>query len=166
MFMLTRQEANKLRDELAHVLPNDNSPVWFNIISDPLNSLIPRSLVTTSDDHQQGSTFLGSCQFGSLRSYNQFYSHVSFDKKIVQISFKPERSLPDSLHIDFDDIRLVIPFDSIQKKNILVNKEHNQYGVYILLPLKYTPYVYRLVPIKDDDKWNAKTDKKQIRYDC
>jgi hypothetical protein len=159
-FVLSRKEANNLRNKLAQVLPNDYSPIWFTILSDPLNSLDECPLQTTDDNRHQGSTFSVSCQFGSLRSYNQFYSHLPFDNKIVQVMFRPSRPLSDSLNIEFDNIRLVIPFDSIQKRNILVNKE-NKNGIFILLPLKYAPYVYRLEAVKNGQN----SDMKQIRYD-
>ncbi|UJR12729.1 hypothetical protein I4U23_016903 [Adineta vaga] len=163
-FTLARDEANKVRDQLAQVLPNEKSTVWFNILSDPLHLLMPRSLeATTTDVHQQGATFSASCQFGSLRSYNQFYSHVSFNGKIVQLSFIPSKSIPDTLHIEFDDIRIVIPFISIQKKNILVNKDNAENGIYVLLPLKYAPNVYRMEPIKGEDKTAKNPNKKPVR---
>ncbi len=116
---------------------------------------------TTDNNNHQGSTFSVSCQFGSLRSYNQFYSHVPFNNKVVDVTFRPARSYPDSLNIEFDNIRLVIPFKSIQKNNILVNKENEKTnGIFILLPLKYVPYVYRLEPVKP----NQNSDMKQVRY--
>ncbi|CAF1307954.1 unnamed protein product [Adineta ricciae] len=163
-FTLTRDEANKVRDQLAQVLPNENSTVWFNILSNPLDSLRPRSLVaTTTDVHQQETTFSASCQFGSLRSYNQFYSHVSFNGQIVQLSFILLKSIPHTLHIEFDDKRIVIPFVSIQKKNILVNKDNTENGIYVLLPLKYSPNVYRMEPIKDEDKTTKNSNRTPVR---
>jgi hypothetical protein len=164
-FLLPRDEANNLRNRLAQVLPNDYSPIWFNILADPLNSLDQCSLQTTDDNRHQGSTFLISCQFGSLRSYNQFYAHVPFDNKIVQVTFRPPRPYSDSLNIEFDNIRLIIPFDSIQKKNILVNKENEKNGIFILLPLKYLPSIYRLEPVKHDNKANQNLDMKPVRYE-
>ncbi|CAF1170949.1 unnamed protein product [Adineta steineri] len=163
-FTLTREEANKVRDQLAHVLSNENSPVWFNILSNPLDLLMRRSLATTSADiYQQGTTFYASCLFGSLRSYSQFYSHNSFDNKIVKLSFIPSRSIPDTLYIEFEDIRIVIPFVSIQRKNILVNKDNAENGIYVLLPLKYAPNVYRLEPIKGGDKSGKNLNTKSVR---
>ncbi|CAF3143665.1 unnamed protein product [Rotaria sp. Silwood2] len=162
-FKVTRKEVNEIRNKLAQVLPSDNSPVWFSILSDPLHALISRSLMTTDDIRHEGSRFSVSCQFGSLRSYNQFYSHVPFDNKIVEVSFKPGGSIPNSLYIEYDDIRLVIPFDSIQKRNILVNKENANNGVYVLLSLKYLPNIYQLVSVKNENEIDENSDKKQVR---
>jgi hypothetical protein len=162
-FKLTRDEANRIRDKFAQVLPNESSPIWFHILSDPLYALDQRPIQTTDDPRHQGSSFSVSCQFGSLRSYNQFYSHVPFDNKMVDVTFKPARQTPTSLTIEFDDIQLVIPFNSIQKKNILVNKENGKNGIFILIPLKYVPYIYRLEPIKSDDKTNQNANKKPVR---
>ncbi|CAF5001728.1 unnamed protein product, partial [Rotaria sp. Silwood1] len=159
-FYLTREEANSLRDRLALVLSDENSLVWFNICSEPLHNLIPRSLATTDDNFHQGSTFPVICRFGSLRSYNQFYSHISFNNKEVQISIRFIKRKPNNLCIEFNDIQIIISLHSIQKKNILVNKENAKYGVDILLPLKYAPHIYRLESPKPGDK---NQDKKQIR---
>ncbi|CAF1186741.1 unnamed protein product [Rotaria sordida] len=159
-FYLTREEANILRNRLALVLSDDNSSVWFNILSEPLHNLISRSLATTDDNFHQGSTFPVVCRFGSLRSYNQFYSHISFNNREGQISVRFVKQKPNNLCIDFDNIQIIISLHSIQKKNILVNKENAKYGVDILLPLKYAPHFYRLESPKPGDK---NQDKKQIR---
>ncbi|CAF1279555.1 unnamed protein product [Rotaria magnacalcarata] len=158
-FQLTREEANRLRDNLSSVLSNDNSPVWFHIVSNPLHSLIPHTLATTDDIQHAGSTFDVACQFGSLRSYNQFYSHVQFDNKVVKVSFKILRRIPNAIHIDFDNIRIIIPFKLIQKQNILVNKENSKYGVYVLLPLKYLPNIFRMEPVKGANKADQNAEK-------
>ncbi|CAF3334014.1 unnamed protein product [Rotaria socialis] len=158
-FQITREEANRLRDNLCNVLSSDNSPVWFHIVSNPLHSLIPRTLVTTDDIQHAGSTFDVACQFGSLRSYNQFYSHVQFDNKVVKVSFKPLRGTPNAIHIDFDHIRIIIPFKLIQRQNILVNKENSKYGVYVLLPLKYLPNIFRMEPVKGANKADQNAEK-------
>lgn len=163
-FKLTRSEANRLRDRIVQVLPNESSPIWFHISSDPLNILDCRPLQTTVDYRHEGSTFVLSCQFGSLRSYNLFYSHASFNNKVVDVTFRPARQNPDSLVIEFDKIRLVIPFDAIQKKNILVNKQKKGNGVFVLIPLRYIPYMYRLEPVKSDGKDNQNSNMKQVRY--
>ncbi|CAF3568479.1 unnamed protein product [Rotaria sp. Silwood1] len=162
-FKVTREEVNNIRNNLTRVLPSIDSPVWFSILSDPLHLLIPRSLITVDDIRHEGSTFRATCQFGSLRSYNQFYSHVPFDNKIAQLSFKPTGSIPNSLFIEFDKIRIVISFDSIQKRNIVVNKENAKNGVYVLLSLKYLPNIYRLESVKDEDNDDENSDKKQVR---
>ncbi|CAF1467753.1 unnamed protein product [Adineta steineri] len=162
-FTLTREEANKVREKFKQVLPNENSPVWFTILSNPLDSLMSHSLETTTTDvYQQGTPFSASCQFGSLRSYNQFYSHNSFNGKVVKLSFIPSTK-PDTLHIEFDDIRIVIPFVSIQKKNVLVNKDNTEDGIYVLLPLKYAPNVFKMEPIKCEDKTGKNSNKKPVR---
>ncbi|CAF1065628.1 unnamed protein product [Adineta steineri] len=162
-FTLTREEANKVREKFKQVLPNENSPVWFTILSNPLDSLISHSLETTTIDvYQQGTPFSASCQFGSLRSYNQFYSHTSFNGKVVKLSFIPSKK-PDTLYIEFDDIRIVIPFVSIQKKNVLVNKDNAEDAIYVLLPLKYAPNVFKMEPIKGEDKTAKNSNKKPVR---
>lgn len=159
-FELTRDEANRVRDKFAQILPNDSSPIWFHILSDPLGSLGQLSLQTTEDPHHQGATFRVACRFGSLRSYSQFYSHTSFNLQMVNVTFRPARQLPDSLTIEFDNYRIVIPFSSIQKKNILVNKENETRGIFILIPLKHAPYIYRMEPINDKTNQN---NMKQVR---
>ncbi|CAF4060655.1 unnamed protein product, partial [Rotaria sordida] len=161
--LFTRKDANNLRDKLTTILSSDNSPVWFCIHSDPFHSMIPHSIITTDDDRHVGLTFDISCEFGSLRSYNQFYSHVSFNNKILQVSFNPTRSIPTALYIEFDNIRLTIPFASIQKKKILVNKEKATNGVYVLLSLKYLPYIYQLERAKGKNTDDENSDMKQVR---
>lgn len=147
-FQITRGEANKIRDQLVKILPKEDSSIWFSIRSEPLDSLIPRTLDTIDPNRHQGSKFRATCRFGSLFSHNQFYSHVTFDNKIVQVTFKPERQTPESLYIEFDKNRIVIPFKSIQKDNIVVNKENAKNGVYVLLSLKYLPNIFQMVPAK------------------
>ncbi|CAF0893708.1 unnamed protein product [Adineta ricciae] len=149
-FALKREEVNKVRDLLAQVLPNENSPIWFHIFDKPLDSLLQQTLADPSTvAPHQGATFSATCLFGALQSYNQFYSHVTFNNKVVNVSFKPARPISNTLYIEFDDIRIVIPFLAIQKKNILINKDN---GMYVLLPLKYGPSVFRMVTIKDNEK--------------
>lgn len=162
-FALTNDEANKLRDRLAQVLPNESSPIWFHIQYDPLHGLDERPLHSTVDHRHEGSTFSLLCQMGSLRSHSLFYSHISFSNKLIKCEFRPAGRTPDALVMEFDDIRISIPFDAIQKNNILINKQ-NEKGVLLLLPLKYTPYIYRLEPVKTDKKDAAKADMKQVRY--
>ena len=144
------------------VLPNDFSPIWFHIKTDPLNGLDQRALHATVDHRHEGSTFSLSCQFGALRSHNIFYSHMSLKNKVVTWSFRPARALPNTLVIEFENIRILIPFDAIQKKNILVNKTKDSNEVCLLIPLIYTPYIYRLESDKND-KQNV-NNMKQVRY--
>ena len=67
--------------------------------------------------------------------------------------------------MEFDDIRISIPLNAIQKNNILINKQNEKSGILLLLPLKYTPYMYRLEPVKSGKKDTEKSDMKQVRYE-
>jgi hypothetical protein len=141
--ILSRKDANDVRDKLDHILANEFYSVWFTIPSDPLHSLINRSLADVSTVVTRPTTYEISCQFGSLRSYDKFYSHVSFDNKILEVSFRLVNQKPDSICIKLNaKQRIIISFDSIQKRNILVNKNRPDTGIYVLLPLKYAPHIF------------------------
>ena len=141
--LLTRRESNNVRDRLQEILTEEFSSVWFTILSKPLHSLVLRTLRDESADHVADiSKFQVSCQFGALRSYDKFYSHVSFDNKLLDVSFQDVRKRPDSLCIQWDEHRrILISLSSIQKENILVNKVKPTQGIYVLLPLRYAPRI-------------------------
>ena len=116
IFNLARGDADKVRDKFIRVLPIESSPIWFNIRSESLHRLLRHPFRTSNETHPQRLSFLPSCEFGSLQSHNQFYSHTSFNNKTPKVFFKPDRQTPNSLYIEFDDTRIVIPFNSIQKR--------------------------------------------------
>lgn len=78
----------------------------------------------------------------------------------MQISFKPERQSPDSLYIEFDNISIVIPCKSIQNQNILVNKEDLRNGVYVILSLKYSPSIFRIKEVRNQNKSHPISEKR------
>ena len=167
-FSLRRDAADRLRDNLKVILPNINSPIWFGILTDPLHNIhifdTKLAMKCSSNHAHQGSKFKVLCQFGSLRSYNLFYSHTSLNNQMVIAEFKSSSKVHDSLHLTFEDIQITIPFHSIQKKNILINKINEQTaGVLILISLQYAPSIYQLMEVKSDDGSFKKGEKKPVR---
>jgi len=83
---------------------------------------------------------------------------------MVIAEFKSSSKVHDSLHLTFEDIQITIPFHSIQKKNILINKINEQTaGVLILISLQYAPSIYQLMEVKSDDGGFKKGEKKPVR---
>ena len=145
--VFTRREANGIRDKLDLILADAYTSVWFSTETDPFHSLFAHTLADTEEPNSPTAQYQASCHFGSLRSYDRFYSHVSFNNKVLQISIQRQSKRPDSLSIRVNQLqKIIVPIASIQKKNILVNKVNDKEGVFILFPLKYTPRIIQTEP--------------------
>lgn len=151
--VFTRREANDIRDQLDRILADTYTSVWFSIETDPFHSLFIRTLADTEEANIPTSQYQASCHFGSLRSYDRFYSHESFNNKVLQISIQKQFKRPDGLCIRVSRLqKIIVPIASIQRRNILVNKVNNKEGVFILFPLKYTPRMIETEPSTTPDQ--------------
>ena len=151
--IFSREEANGIRDKLAMILTDAYTAVWFSIRTNanPFHSFFPRTLRDTDEQEAPKSGYQASCHFGALLSYDCFYSHESFNNKILQLSIQKSHGNPDSLRIQLNqEQKIIVSIASIQKKNILVNNSQGNQRVYILFSLKYTPRMIQSEPPSAD----------------
>lgn len=141
----TRQEANTIRDQLDSIFVEDASSVWFSIFTNPLHGLFSRSLTedVTSVDPSNASTFRASCFFGSMASHFDFYAHETLKYKVMDVSFEKKFGEICQIRIRLNqDQYIIIPFDSIQRRNILVNHTKPKSTTNVLFPLKHPPLIF------------------------
>ena len=131
--IFTRDEVNRIRDSLDTLLSDASAGVLFHITTKPFHSLTLRSLEAQSTEIVPKSQLKVSCYFGSLRSHSEFYIHESFDNKLLKVEIGLIRKVASEIRIQVkNDFSIIIPFSSIQLKNIVVDKSKTSRGVFIL----------------------------------
>jgi hypothetical protein len=150
---LSQEAIDKIRDFLHNILFDEMSSIWFHVIGNSTHSLPQHSSIPR--DQEAGSSpsiYQGACHFGALHSHQKFYSHVSFNNRVLTLSFERMSESIDSLAIHIDEgLRILVSFHSIQKRNILVNKYHENQGIFVLIPLKYAPTVWKMIKSSNEN---------------
>jgi hypothetical protein len=164
-FILNRRDANELRNNFETILTSEYTSVWLALFSNPMHSFIGRSLTEDDEEnHSQQSSYSVFCRFGSLLSYDTFYSHISFQNTFRTLHITCVKKIPDSLNIELDEDRqLTISLKSIQKRKILVNIVKRDTEVLILLPLKYAPHITQISKKDTDDIYKNGSNLSRIR---
>ena len=164
-FVLTRKEANELRNKLEKILTTEYPSVWLTLHFKPMHSFIGRSLNEDDEENtRKQSSYQAYCRFGSLLSYDTFYSHISLENAVRPIHFNNVKNTPDSLTIELDEDRLLtISLNSIQKRKILVNIVKRETEALLLLPLKYAPHITQPERSDSEDIYTKDSNRRRMR---
>ncbi len=164
-FVLTRREANELRNKLEKILTIEYPSVWLTLYSKPMHSFIGRSLNEDDEEnHRKQASYEAYCRFGSLLSYDTFYSHISLENTVRTVYFNNVKNTPDSLNIELDEGRLLtISLNSIQKRKILVNIVKRETEALLLLPLKYAPHITQPDKSDSEDIYTGDSNRRRMR---
>ncbi|CAF1326467.1 unnamed protein product, partial [Didymodactylos carnosus] len=131
----TRDEANRIRDNLSSVLPNQYHHVWYSMKPKPLQNIEKQSISSQQENEKQ-KEYSGQCHFGSMLSYNKFASGQSRDGFNIKIWYNRRRngSDPESIRIVNRLNRneeIFISMKSIQKQ-VLVHRHPDMIQIVLM----------------------------------
>lgn len=137
-------DAQKIRDNLHRILGDETSSVLFHINTHPFHGLVNSQskneiLEIPTNPHNKIP-----CLFGSMRSYDLFYNHESFNYRPLTVEIGTIKNVPHEIRIQLSDkLKIIIDLDSIKTTDIVVNKSKPE-SVFVLLPLRYAPKIFKI----------------------